>query len=142
MGYSVFMDNQTVIDAVKNFVGTERFAVSMLDGAVHHHTHTRARSTQHSTHAHTHTAHNTHTQHTCRPHTKAHMHSAGAGAGRQAGTEGRPTLSCGSSTSIWLPMPPRSAARTLTTGPPGLAGPETKVSSREVVVTLFRWHPS
>ena len=31
-GYSVFMDHQTVIEAVKNFVGGERFAVSMIDG--------------------------------------------------------------------------------------------------------------
>ena len=31
-GYLVFMDHQTVIQAVKNFAGGERFAVSMIDG--------------------------------------------------------------------------------------------------------------
>lgn len=31
-GYSVFMDHQTVIEAVKNFAGGERFAVSLLGG--------------------------------------------------------------------------------------------------------------
>jgi|EP01043_Picozoa_sp_COSAG02_P038991 hypothetical protein len=31
-GYSVFMDDQTVIEAVKNFAGGERFAVSIIDG--------------------------------------------------------------------------------------------------------------
>ena len=31
-GYSVFMDDQTVIGAVKNFAGGERFAVSIMDG--------------------------------------------------------------------------------------------------------------
>lgn len=32
LGYSVFLDDQTVIEAVRNFAGGERFAVSMIDG--------------------------------------------------------------------------------------------------------------
>jgi hypothetical protein len=31
LGYSVFLDDQTVIEAVRNFAGTEKFAVSLLD---------------------------------------------------------------------------------------------------------------
>ena len=30
--YGVFLDAQTVIEAVRNFAGTEKFAVSLLDG--------------------------------------------------------------------------------------------------------------
>ena len=32
LGYGVFMDSQTVIEAVRNFAGTEKFAISLLDG--------------------------------------------------------------------------------------------------------------